>query len=79
MKTETTVLDPSTGLGDIMAWTLAFIDTADEECIIHYVKLDVNGDIWVSINNDTDIEVDRVGHVITFRIYTVLVVLNGKS
>jgi hypothetical protein len=55
------VIDTSTGLGDVKAWIDASgtrgVDTADDECIVHYTEvksrgtrhlsIDANNDVWV--------------------------------
>lgn len=68
-----TTIDTSTGLGDIRPWTNAAsadsnggVSTAQDECIIHYVRvagtatrhmsIDANNDLWVGGFGDRDFE-----------------------
>jgi streptogramin lyase len=67
------LIDTSSGLGDIMAWPNTGgvdddggVDTAEDECIIHYVRVtgtrtrhvsvDENNDLWVGGLGDKDFE-----------------------
>ncbi|MEW6381422.1 MAG: hypothetical protein AB1611_17725 [bacterium] len=62
------VCDTSTGLGDVKSWTNAGgadtyggTSTAEDECIIHYVRVHSTGARHVSVNEDNDVWVSGTG------------------
>ena len=62
------VIDTSTGLGDVRAWTNAGgvdtdggVDTAADECIVHYVRVRSSGTRHVSVTRDNDVWVSGTG------------------
>ncbi|HYG09275.1 MAG TPA: putative Ig domain-containing protein, partial [Pyrinomonadaceae bacterium] len=62
------VIDTSTGFGDIRPWTNAGeadtnggVRTAQDECIIHYTKVNSFGTRHVSVNKDNDVWVSGTG------------------
>jgi len=63
------VCDTSTGLNDIKLWTNAGgvdtdggVDTAEDECIINYVKVSSSGTRHVSVDANNDVWVSGTGH-----------------
>nr|ART36397.1 C664 [uncultured bacterium] len=63
------LIDTSTGLNDIRAWTNAGgantnggVSTAADECIIHYTKVNSFGTRHVSVNKDNDVWVSGTGN-----------------
>jgi hypothetical protein len=60
------VIDTSIGLGDIKGWLNASVDTADDECIIHYFKYsDFEYITHLTVNDNNDIWIK--GHVASSR------------
>ncbi|MCP4364272.1 MAG: hypothetical protein GY800_03115 [Planctomycetes bacterium] len=62
------VIDTSTGLGDVRGWSnvgnadiYGGISTAEDECIINYVRVNSTGTRHVSVNADNDVWVSGTG------------------
>ncbi|MBN1210666.1 MAG: hypothetical protein JXB05_37810 [Myxococcaceae bacterium] len=62
------VIDTSTGQGDIKPWpntggadTLGGVATAQDECILHYVRVTSSGTRHVSVTQDNDVWVSGTG------------------
>jgi RHS repeat-associated protein len=62
------VIDTSKGYGDIRPWTNAGeadtaggVRTAQDECILHYTKVNTSGTRHVSVNKDNDVWVSGTG------------------
>jgi hypothetical protein len=62
------VIDTSTGLGDIMAWTntggadtLGGVGTAEDECILQYVRVNSFGTRHVAVDAANDVWVSGIG------------------
>jgi hypothetical protein len=49
------IIDASTGLGGVKTWSTANVATAEDECIIHYVKVNSRGTRHVSVNSNNDV------------------------
>lgn len=67
-KNNNGVIDTSTGLNDIRAWSniggtdaLGGVSTAEDECIIHYVRVNSTGARHVSVNQNNDVWVSGTG------------------
>jgi RHS repeat-associated protein len=63
------VIQTSTGLGDPLLWTNAGdadtnggVSTAEDECIIHYVRVSSSGTRHVSVNQDNNVWVSGTGN-----------------
>lgn len=61
-------IDTSTGLGDVLPWTNAGgvdtaggVQTAADECIIHYTQVRSSGTRHVSVTRDNDVWVSGIG------------------
>jgi RHS repeat-associated protein len=61
-------IDTSTGLNDIRAWsndggadTNGGVTTAQDECVIHYVRVNSSGTRHVSVNSNNDVWVSGTG------------------
>ena len=61
-------IDTSTGLGNVKPWsntggadTLGGVSTADDECIIHYTRVNSTGTRHVSVNGANDVWVGGIG------------------
>ncbi|MCX7749286.1 MAG: S-layer homology domain-containing protein, partial [Clostridia bacterium] len=73
--------DTSTGLGDIKPWTNTngadtngSVSTAEDECILHYTKVNSSGTRHVSVNKDNDVWVSGTGG----RIFDLIDGVTGK-
>lgn len=53
--------DTSTALGDIKGWKDRDVSTAEDDCIIHYVKVNSQGTRHVSVNKENDVWVSGSG------------------
>lgn len=63
------VIDTSTGYGDLLPWpnasgqdTNGGVSTAQDECILHYVKTSSSGTRHVSVTRDNDVWVSGTGN-----------------
>ena len=62
------VIDTSTGQFDVLAWdnaggadTLGGVSTAQDECILHFTRVNSSGARHVSVNADNDVWVSGIG------------------
>jgi hypothetical protein len=68
-RNKNNVIETSTGLGDLRRWEIPagnqgdpdLVPFADDECIIHYVKVNSRGTRHVSVNDENDVWVSGSG------------------
>ncbi|WP_417912520.1 PKD domain-containing protein [Candidatus Electronema sp. TJ] len=63
------VIDTSTGQGDVRGWgnagnadSYGGVDTAEDECILHYTRVNSTGARHVSVNKDNNVWVSGTGY-----------------